>query len=78
MCFYTNGDNSPFGVSIPNNPDTYAETLTLPVDTTAELKGYLTNGSQFTYTMGGKLRRPTSAPIHCTATFSFNVHVQGL
>ncbi len=76
--FYTNGDTTPFGITITNNPDKYAETLLLPVDTTAELKGYLSNGNKFTYSLGGKLRRATAAPVHCTATFTFAVHVKGI
>ena len=76
--FYTNSNTTPFGVTIANNPDSYADVLTLPVDTSAELKGYLTNTNKFTYSLSGKLRRPTHDSIHCVATFSFKVHVQGL
>ncbi len=76
--FYTSADNTPFGVSIPSNPDVYAASLALPVDTAAELKGYLSNGNQFTYSLGGKLRRATNKEVHCTATFTFKVHVQGI
>ena len=76
--FFTSGNNTPFSVSISNNPDTYAASLTLPVDTAAELKGYLSNGNQFTYSLGGRLRRATPAAVHCTATFTFKVHVQGI
>ncbi len=75
--FHTNGNTTPFTVTIPNNPDVYSSTLTLPVDTTAELKGYLTGGSTFTYNLGGSLRRPTTDSLHATCTFTFKLHVQG-
>ena len=76
--FYTDGDNTPFQVSIPNNPNVYSASLTLPVDTSAELKGYLTNSKIFTYTFSGNLRKATTDSIHCTATFAFKIHVQGI
>ncbi len=76
--FYSDGYTTPYDVSITNNPDVYATTLELPVDTSADLKGYLTNAHKFTYTLSGNLRRPTTDSIHCTATFSFKVHVQGI
>lgn len=74
--FSSNTDATPYQLQIPNNPDTYATTLSLPVDTTAELKSYL-NGTQFTYSAGGQLRNSTTGPLTCTITFSFNIHVQG-
>lgn len=75
--FYTSANQTPYSVAIPLNPDVFATTLTLPVDTSRELKGYLTNTNQFVYTLGGMLRRPTTDSIRCTATFTFKVHVQG-
>ncbi|MBC7553297.1 MAG: hypothetical protein H7257_04905 [Taibaiella sp.] len=74
--FFTDGNPTPFEISIPDNPDAFADRLTLPVDTSAELRGYLTNSSRFTYTLSGRLRRPATDSIHCTATFTFKVHVQ--
>ena len=76
--FHTDGNLEPFAVSIPYNADAYSATLSLPVDTSAELRGYMSNGNQFTYSLGGRLRRPTTKEIHCTATFTFKVHVQGI
>ncbi len=75
--FYTNGNTTPFTVNIPNNPDVYSEQLSLPVDSTAELKGYITNGNQFTYTLGGSIRRPLNDSLHCHMVITFKVHVQG-
>ncbi len=76
--FYSDADATPYQMNISDNPDVYATSLTLPVDTSSELKGYLTNGRQFTYSLSGNLRRPTKDSIHCTATISFKVHVQGI
>ena len=76
--FYTNSNTTPYVVNIASNPDVFADTLTLPVDTSADLTTYVNNGTQFTYSLGGRLRRATHDTLHCTATFKFNLHVQGL
>ena len=76
--FFTDGNKTPFKISILDNPDKYATELELPVDTEAELKGYLSGGNKFTYTLGGQLRRATKTAVHATATIAFNIHVQGL
>jgi len=73
--FSSNTNTTPYTINIANNPDVYAATLSLPVDTTVQLKTYL--GNQFTYSVSGKLRRPTTKPLNCTVTFTFNVAVQG-
>lgn len=75
--FFTDGNTDPFGVNIAENPDEYAGTLNLPVDTTAELKGYLTNASVFTYNLSGKLRRKTTDSIHCKVKIAFTLNVHG-
>ncbi len=74
--FSSNAEATPYEVNIPSNPDTYATTLSMPVDTTTELKSYLT-GNQFNYSLGGKLRRSTTDTLHCTIQFKFNIRVQG-
>ncbi len=76
--FYSDGNTTPYEVTISDNPDVYAETLNIPVDTNAELKGYLVNSTRFTYGLSGKLRRGTDDSLHCIATFTFKVRVQGL
>jgi hypothetical protein len=73
--FYSNTNTTPYEISMPNNPDVYAETLSLPVDVNAELKSYI--GNQFTYTVTGKLRHPVKTSLNCTVTFNFDVVVQG-
>jgi hypothetical protein len=72
--FYSNTDTNPYTVNIANNPNSYATTLNLPVDQT-ELASYI--GNQFTYSLAGKLRRPTTTTLHCTVTFTYSVNVQG-
>jgi hypothetical protein len=75
--FFTDGNPEPFGVNIDDNPDNFSGSLSLPVDTSAELKGYLTNASVFTYNLSGKLRRPTTDSIHCKVKIAFTVNVHG-
>ena len=73
--FYSNTDQTPYTLSIPNNPDGIESTLSLPVDSTAELKSYL--GDTFTYNFTGAMRRPTTVPLTCTITFTYSLVVQG-
>jgi len=72
--FYSNTDATPYTISITNNPDTYSNTLNIPVDQT-ELSGYI--GNQFDYSFTGTLRRPTTIPLNCTITFTYSVKVTG-
>jgi hypothetical protein len=72
--FYSNTDTNPYTLSNPSNPDQYAPTLTLPVDQT-ELSSYI--GNQFTYSLSGSMRRPTTTTLHCTVTFTYSVKVSG-
>jgi len=73
--FYSNTNTTPYVLSISDNPDVYASSLSLPVDTSVNLASYL--GNQFTYSFTGKLRHATTAPLNCTVTFTFSVKVQG-
>lgn len=73
--FSSNTNSTPFTVSIADNPDVYSNTLSLPVDSTTELKSYI--GNEFNYTVSGKLRRGTTIPLDCTVTFTFNLKVSG-
>src|SRR5271156_1441866 len=74
--FYSNNNTTPYSISIPSNPDAYSTTLTMPVDTTAELKSYL-SGNTFNYSVSGKLRRATTQTLTCTISYSFTMNVQG-
>jgi hypothetical protein len=73
--FYSNTNTTPYSISITGNPDVYATTLSLPADTSTELETYI--GNEFTYSIAGQLRRPTTIPLNCTVTFTFSVKVQG-
>ncbi len=73
--FYSNTNTTPYSLSL-TNPDTYSTVLDMPVDPNVELKGYLT-GSNFTYTVGGTLRRATTDSIRCKIEVTYSVHVQG-
>ncbi len=73
---YSNTNTTPYTLSIASNPDTYASVLSLPVDTAANLKSYLT-GNQLTYSAGGTLRRATTDSLHVKVDFKFKVHVHG-
>jgi hypothetical protein len=75
--FYTNSNTTPYKVAPTEvNKDEFSVSKDVPVDPNAELKGYL-NGNQFTYSVGGKLRRPTTDTLKCTIEFKFDVSVQG-
>ncbi len=75
--FFTDGNKTPYTLTVPNNPNLYATTLNLPVDTKSDLVGYLSGGNKFTYTIGGTLRKAITDTVHCKATIVFNIHVQG-
>lgn len=72
--FYSNTDNTPYTLSITDNPDVYSTTLSIPVDQ-KELAGYI--GNTFNYTFAGTLRRPTTTTLNCTVTFTYSVKVKG-
>ena len=74
--FSSNAEVIPYQISIADNPDAFATSLTMPVDTTTELKSYLV-GNQFNYSVGGKLRRSTTDTLNCTIQFQFNIRVKG-
>ena len=76
VSFTSNSDNAPYQISINDNPNVFTASIELPVDTTAELKNYI-SGSNFSYTTGGQLRAATTKSLTCTITFTFNLHVQG-
>jgi hypothetical protein len=73
--FTSNTDATPYTLNISNNPDAASSTLSLPVNLNDELKNYI--GTQFSYNLSGILRRPVTAPLTCTITFSYNLIVQG-
>ena len=74
--FYSNSNTTPYSISLANIPDSSSTYLSLPVDSTKDLSGYI-SGTTFTYSLAGKLRRATTDTIICTVKFAFNVNVKG-
>ena len=72
--FTSNTNSTPYKMTIANNPDSYASTLSLPVDTTVDLASYL--GNEFTYSVSGRLRKGTTQEMNCTATVTSNLSVR--
>jgi len=79
VTFTSNASNTPYTLGgISNNPDVYAYTLNLQVDSTQNLISYISpTTNQFNYSISAKLRRPTTDTLNCTVTVQFSVHVQG-
>jgi len=73
---FTTSDMAPYEIGVTDNPAVYATTLSIPVDTTVELKSYLT-GNQFTYTLKGLLRKAVTDTMKCTIQFTYSVKVRG-
>lgn len=72
----TDESDAPYEIKVINNPDVFSTTLSLPVDTAAQLKQFLNSGS-FNYSLGGQLRRATKDTLQCTIQFTYNMSVQG-
>jgi hypothetical protein len=72
-------ESTPFVLTV-SNPDTYSESLTLPVDPNKELKSYMGNSTglnTFNYTITGTVRRKTTDSLKCTITYKFKAIVKG-
>ena len=75
--FFSDVNSAPYALTIADNKDQYATELQLPVDSTINLKSYFENHARrFTYSLAGKLRRPTTDSIHCKVEFSFRITVK--
>ena len=72
---FSNSNTTPYVINATHD-DVYATEFDLPVDTATNLKSYLT-GTQFTYSLGGSLRRATTDSVHCKVEFKFKIHVEG-
>ncbi len=59
-------------VSVLNNPDTYASSLTIPSSGDIELKNLVT-GTQVKYSLKGKLRRATTKTLAAKITAQYNL-----
>jgi hypothetical protein len=72
VIFSTNSNPSPVTVATGPNPDVYSDSLTLPVDPGAELKGYL-SGNTLAYIISAKARRPTTKTLNCKMSVKFRI-----
>ncbi|MCW3121628.1 MAG: hypothetical protein JWQ38_1120 [Flavipsychrobacter sp.] len=52
-----------------------AYTMSIPVDSNAEIKTYF--GDIFSYSVTGKLRKITTADMHCKVEYVFRINVEG-
>jgi len=74
----TNINSTPATIgSVTNNPDTYAETLNIPVDKTTNLKSFISplGNTTFNYIVHAKGRRVTTKVLHVTAEIGYTIHV---
>ena len=71
--------SSPYDVaSIDNNPNVYAATLDLPLQSpNTDVKQYFGNNAQFTYALIAKLRRAITKSLHCHIDIKYNIEVKG-
>lgn len=60
--------------TISGNPDVESYTITVPVNTSVDLKNYF-NTSSYTYRLTGNARKTTSKPIQCKATIKYTLNV---
>jgi hypothetical protein len=77
--FFTNGNTtSTILGEIDNNPDAYATTLNVPINTTTDLMPYIPSSGPITitYTLDGKLRRAITTACTVTAHIEYNIHVK--
>ncbi|MFT3824907.1 MAG: hypothetical protein QM731_13375 [Chitinophagaceae bacterium] len=57
---------------LTSNPDSYATTLNLPVNSDTELKDYL-KASSFSYVISGTTRRAITTALQCKATITYEL-----
>jgi hypothetical protein len=74
----TNANLTPSLVGeVTNNPNVFATSLTLPVNTTTNYKNYLPSSGPVTimYDMKGALRAPVTAPMTVKVVAKYSIHV---
>lgn len=74
--FASSGSTQSYISRLDSNPDQAATTLSIPVNQNVDLIDYM-KGSDFTYSIGGRLRRPITDSIKCTIQYQFSIGVQG-
>jgi hypothetical protein len=64
--------------NVTNNPDTYAATLSVPVNTTTDLKSYVSPSgtTTFSYSITGKARRATNKVLNATVHVEYSIGVK--
>jgi hypothetical protein len=71
--FASNGNTSPLVIAtIASNPDTYATSLTIPVNSTIDLKSYF-NATIFYFSLHSRLRTALTKSLECTASAYFKI-----
>ena len=61
--------------SVSGNPDIAADTLTLPLNSTIELKDYFLNANTFSYKLSGTARKTTNKELTCKAVLKYSLVV---
>ena len=63
--------------NLSNNPDVEAQTLSLPVESSLDLKDYFLSATQFSYRISGKARKTTDKELKGTVLVKYSI-VAGL
>lgn len=61
--------------SVSGNPDVATDTLTLPLNSTLELKDYFLNANTFSYKLSGTARKATNKELNCKAVLKYSLLV---
>lgn len=72
VVMYSNTNSTPLTFEVSNNPDTYAATLSIPLDKTINLKSYL-EGKTFFYNISAKARRETTHPLRVNVALKMKI-----
>ncbi len=72
LSFFSDNNTTPFSFDF-TNANQYADSISLPLDTTVNLKSYMM-GKNFNYILKGKLRKATTSTLNVRATVKFKVH----
>jgi hypothetical protein len=76
--FSTPTNTTPVTIAeIPSNPNTYAATLSVPVNSTTNLRSYMPNSGPITFTcqLGGKMRKVTNKVLTVKVVVTSRFHV---
>lgn len=59
--------------SVSNNPDTEAQSLNLPVNSSLDLKDYFLSANTFSYRVSGKTRKTTDKELNCKVLVKYTI-----